>query len=88
MVVFKPVTQALFGEVFLVQVVGEIEHATEEKAADLDGGFTDAALEMFAALEDEHAQARVAAQEQGCRGRSGEGAAENDDVPRGGGRVC
>jgi hypothetical protein len=67
----------------LVEVFGEAEDAAEKVGADLDGGFPDTAGEFGGALEDEEAEAGVAAEEQeGGRG-TGEGTADDDDVPRG-----
>ncbi len=58
-VVGKPETQSLFGEMVLVEVLREPEHAAEEVSAHLDGRLAHPAAEFFRFIHDQNADAGV-----------------------------
>jgi hypothetical protein len=68
--------------VLLVQVVGQAEDPAKEVGARLDGGLAHAPPELVALLDDQEAPPRVAAAQEEGRRRPGQGAAENDRIPR------
>jgi hypothetical protein len=78
--VLKPVAQALFRELFGLEVVPHRQAAGEEHRRHLGGGLADLHIERFRFLDDENAElGQIPAEKQGGR-RAAEGAAEHDYV--------